>query len=191
MGNELHFSSMKSELLDIYDAEGNPTGKFDQRSRVHSQGLWHPTVHLWLLNSRNELLFQKRAMDTEFHPGLWDLSAAGHVVHGDTIEQAALREAEEEIGLIIQKSDLTFIKKFRIEMILNGSYERVFQYTYITRKEFEIEQSKLQEEEVTDLKWEPYSILKDLIAEKNPNYVARYEEYQTVYDFIRDMLKDN
>ena len=179
---------MKSELLDIYDSEGNPTGEYDQRSQVHVKGLWHPTVHLWLLNNRNELLFQKRAMDTEFHPGLWDLSAAGHVVHGDTLEQAALREANEEIGLTLLERDLIFIKRFRIEMILNDAYERVFQFTYLTRKNFEIEQSALQEEEVTALKWEPYSILKEIIANKDSSYVARYEEYETVYDFIQELL---
>jgi isopentenyl-diphosphate Delta-isomerase len=67
------------EMIDILDESGKETGEIESREIVHSKGLWHKTVHVWILNHKGEFLFQKRSMKKETHPGLWDISCAGHV----------------------------------------------------------------------------------------------------------------
>lgn len=46
------------EKLDIYDANGEFIGT-EERSIVHSKGLWHKTVHCWLYDKSGKVFFQK------------------------------------------------------------------------------------------------------------------------------------
>jgi isopentenyldiphosphate isomerase len=101
------------ELIDILDEHGKPTGETIVKSRAHAQGLFHPTVHVWLYNKAGEVLLQKRSASKDTYPGLWDVSVAGHVGAGEAIEVAALRETEEEIGLRLPSGALEKIGVFK------------------------------------------------------------------------------
>src|SRR5690606_11343862 len=94
------------ELVDILDEAGTPTGRRCLKSKAHRQGLLHPTVHVWFHTRDGKVLLQQRSGLKETHPLLWDVSVAGHVVSGESISLAAVREVGEEIGLPIGESDL-------------------------------------------------------------------------------------
>lgn len=66
------------EFLDVLDENGKKTGVVRNRELIYKNGDWHRTVHVWLLNSKNELLIQKRASNKETFPNLWAISIAGH-----------------------------------------------------------------------------------------------------------------
>lgn len=90
---------MKIEIFPIVDSTGKVIGKAS-RAECHSGSfLLHPVVHLHLINSRGELYLQRRALSKDIQPGKWDTSVGGHVDYGETIEQALLREASEELGI--------------------------------------------------------------------------------------------
>lgn len=93
------------EYLDICDSEGNLTGQKELKSEVHKKGLWHRSVHVWIINSKKEILIQKRSATKDNHPNEWDISAAGHVSSGEDFLTSAQRETEEEIGLKIRPED--------------------------------------------------------------------------------------
>lgn len=38
------------ECLDILDENGKKTGQTASRKEVHSKGLWHKGVHIWIIN---------------------------------------------------------------------------------------------------------------------------------------------
>ena len=59
-------------------------------------------------NGNEELLFQKRK-NTGYCDGFYDLSASGHVDANESMKQAMCREANEELGIIIDENDLEFI----------------------------------------------------------------------------------
>lgn len=40
---------------------------------------------------------------------MWDITAGGHVLAGEFGFQAIIREAKEELGLDLNKNDITFI----------------------------------------------------------------------------------
>eukprot|EP00304_Pavlova_gyrans_P010470 CAMPEP_0206054326 /NCGR_PEP_ID=MMETSP1466-20131121/37775_1 /ASSEMBLY_ACC=CAM_ASM_001126 /TAXON_ID=44452 /ORGANISM="Pavlova gyrans, Strain CCMP608" /LENGTH=212 /DNA_ID=CAMNT_0053429527 /DNA_START=135 /DNA_END=770 /DNA_ORIENTATION=- len=69
------------------------------RGDVHRDGDWHRSVHVWIVNSKGELLMQKRSPHKDTNPNMWDVSAAGHITAGDTSLSTACKELEEELGL--------------------------------------------------------------------------------------------
>jgi len=70
------------------------------RGDVHRDGDWHRSVHIWVVHPPSkQLLLQQRSMSKDTHPGLWDVSAAGHITGDDEVGLTAIREMEEELGL--------------------------------------------------------------------------------------------
>ena len=70
---------MGDELIDICDEANHLTGVQKMKSEAHKDGLWHRAVHIWLYNSKGEILLQWRAKNKLLYPEMWDISAAGHV----------------------------------------------------------------------------------------------------------------
>lgn len=83
-------ANMPEEYLDVLDEKGNLTGEKKLRSEIHAKGLWHKVVHgihfisahsaVWIVNSKGELMVQKRSEIKESYPGLWDISSAGNLL---------------------------------------------------------------------------------------------------------------
>jgi mutator protein MutT len=65
----------------------------------------HVGVHLILADGRKVLLL--RRANTGFADGSWSVPG-GSLEHGETLPQAAAREALEEIGITIDPADLSF-----------------------------------------------------------------------------------
>ena len=63
------------------------------------------TVHLFFFREAKILLL--RRFNTGFRDGEYSVPA-GHLDGGETVLQAAIREAEEEIGVQIAESDISF-----------------------------------------------------------------------------------
>ncbi|MFC5651367.1 NUDIX domain-containing protein [Paenibacillus solisilvae] len=93
-------SPVREEFFDIYDEARQPIGTAS-RSEVHAKGYWHRSIHCWLArndNSRKLVMFQLRHADKDTFPSCFDITAAGHLQAGETMEEAA-RELEEELGI--------------------------------------------------------------------------------------------
>ena len=89
---------MQEEIFDVVDAEDRVIGQAP-RSEVHRRGLLHRAVHIFVFNSRGELLLQRRsAMKDEF-PLCYTSSASGHLGTGESYDECAPRELQEELGL--------------------------------------------------------------------------------------------
>lgn len=86
------------EMLDLFDAKGNPTGVTIRRGEDAPQGMYWPVVDVWIVNSRGELLIQQRDPAKPNWPSYWCESAGGAVVSGEEPDTAAIRETQEEIG---------------------------------------------------------------------------------------------
>jgi isopentenyl-diphosphate delta-isomerase len=91
-------SDPADELFDVVDAEDRVIRQ-ERRSVVHAQGLSHRAVHIFVFNSRGQLLVQRRSASKDEYPLTYTSSASGHVGAGETYEECAPRELQEEIGI--------------------------------------------------------------------------------------------
>ena len=97
---------MSEELLDLVDAENRVVGTVP-RAQVHGDpALRHRAVHVMVYDRRGALLLQKRAAGKDIAPGLWDTSVGGHLAVGESYPAAAVREAREELGLVLTPGQL-------------------------------------------------------------------------------------
>lgn len=155
------------EMFDVLDEKGEFTNETATRSDCHKLGLWHKAVVVFVINSKNEVLLQKRSANKKLWPNLWDITAGGHVLSGEFGYQAVIREAKEEIGLVITKNDLTFIGASSSINIKDDIINKHFNEFYIVNKDVVLEDLILQTEEVSDIKWIPKE---ELINKIDNNY---------------------
>jgi len=106
------------ENFDIYDEAMNLLGQAS-RSEVHAKGYWHRTFHCWLVRRDSAsgklfIRFQKRQSGKDTFPDCYDITVAGHLKAGETVQDAA-REIEEEIGLLPNFAELAWIEECREE----------------------------------------------------------------------------
>lgn len=69
------------EVFDIYSRDGKYIGT-ELKSICHSEnpGFYHKPVWIWIINSKNEILVQKRATCKKNHPNKWDMPDRKSVV---------------------------------------------------------------------------------------------------------------
>jgi isopentenyl-diphosphate delta-isomerase len=172
------------EYIDITDESGKLTGEVRSRTDVHRLGLWHRTVHVWVINSFGELILQKRARFKESNPGRWTISACGHIAAGQTSLDAALQEVREELGLVITTSQLNYLFSVN-ETSAEGSFiRRETQDVYLVNLDYSIDDFVLQKEEVDEVKGVPYAELEKLLVSEPRSFSDHTEEYAKLFSYL-------
>ena len=172
------------EMVAVASPTGISTGEIVSRNYAHSKGLWHKTVHIWIRNRAGEIVLQKRADTKESHPGLWDISCAGHVSAGDSSCGAALRELSEELGLSLHSSDLK--KLFSVSQQYTDSNNSYFDNeladVYLCSVPVEKEQITPDEKEVSDVVFYPLIALKNKLLKEPEIFVPHQLEYELLFE---------
>ena len=70
-----------------------------------------PAAYVYLIRGRQVLLQQRR--NTGYLQGMWVAGAAGHIELGEAAVATAVREAAEEIGVLLRPTDLQPAHKSR------------------------------------------------------------------------------
>lgn len=169
------------EIFDIYTRDGKHIGAKEE-SICHSKnpGFYHKPVWIWIINSKKEVLIQKRTAYMKNHPNKWDMSSAGHVILGETAIQGAIREVYEELGIKTKESDYKFI----CEYIADKFFE--IAQLYLLKLDLDITKLKLQKEEVLEVKWLGYDNFKKVFFSKD--FVPFDDDYR---ELVLKLLKDN
>jgi isopentenyl-diphosphate delta-isomerase type 1 len=178
------------EYIDIVDDGGNPTGERKLKSLVHKEGSRHKTVHVWIINSKGELMIQRRSPMKENHPNLWDISCAGHISAGETSLQAATRETKEELNMTIKEQNLEYLFTVNNPPITlnNGVYiDYEFQDVYLLKIGSDVPDFKLQIEEVAEIKWIPWRELQKMVHGGDVSLVPHQQEYDKLFAILANL----
>ena len=134
----------KHELVDI---NGNKTGKILTHIEARNpnnvpKGYYISVVGVVIINDNNEILLQKRSRFKRANPSKWGI-CGGKVDLGETQLDAGVRETLEEIGVFLDKKDLKFLSM--------DTNEKAHFTVYYVRKNVNINECKLQEEELEEV----------------------------------------
>ena len=80
------------------------------------QELLVPLFSALILKQADTVFLLKRSADAKYAPGLYHL-IGGRVEVGENFRQAIVREAREEVGIIIDEKDLVFKHVFHRSLV--------------------------------------------------------------------------
>ena len=140
-----------AELWDIVDAHGRKTGRFHERGKPMNPGDYHPSVSVWIRNSRGEFLISRRAPAPGRHAvGMWE-TTGGAVIAGEDMLEAALREVREELGITLNPEDGEVYKSYTYPHT-NGD-GAAYITVWVFRRDAALEDVVLQPQETSGAMW--------------------------------------
>ena len=162
------------EIIDIVDENGIPTGETIDRAIAHQTGVRHRTTHIWIVRKKADdiqILLQKRSKNKDSFPGCFDISSAGHIPAGDDFVESGLRELKEELGLVVEEDELVECGNIHIftENEFHGIHyvDSQISKVFLLWKDIEIEDLKLQTEEIESAMWMDFQECKKAVEEQS------------------------
>ena len=180
------------EYLDIFDENNKSLNEKKERKVVHEKGLWHREVSVWIINENKELLIQKRAATKKLAPNKWSL-CAGHIISGETIIEAAIRETEEEVGIKnLSPADFILFDIKKTSNITEDVKNNNYKYCYILITNYKESDFVIQKEELSEVKYISLDKLKNISKEEADNYTGslKGEKLKNSLTKIQEKLKE-
>lgn len=143
------------ELRDLYDENKKLTGKTIYKGQDVPKGRYYITVVVFIQNNKNEFLLQKRVKKKD---GKW-ATTGGHPVSGETSKQGIITEIKEELGINVVEENVKLFKTIKTE--------DDFVDIYYLKEDIDINEIKIQKEEVEDVKWATIEEIQKMIQQEN------------------------
>ena len=161
------------EERDLYDENKNLTGETIFKGDPIPENRYIIVVMVIIQNSKKEFLIQKRSAEKN---GKFAFTG-GHPKAGETSIQGMITEIKEELGLDISETELDLFFTGR------NDKDRVFFDMYYLKKDFEIEDLKLQKEEVDYCEWDSSDRVRKLINDGlfHGNHVEEFYRLIDIY----------
>lgn len=140
-----------AELRDLYDINSQKTDKTYRKGEFIPKGYYPMVVMVVIRNSKGEFLMQKRVKSKG---GDWGVTG-GHPKSGETPIEGIVTEVKEELGL-------DFLKEEFIEYD-SGCDGKDCYKMYFVSKDINIEDIKIQEEELSEVRWFSMEELKHMV----------------------------
>ncbi len=157
---------MNDELVILVDDQDNQIG-LAEKMQAHQQGLLHRAFSVFIIRHNAgayEILLQQRNVSKYHCGGLWTNTCCSHPRDQESIQQAAERRLQEEMGLQLKLQEIgTFIYRSTFS---NGLIEH--EYDHVLLGEYNGTEFAVNITEVQDCQWmTPDALQKSLAA--NPN----------------------
>ena len=165
------------EIWDLYDEKGNKTGETWERSRAKEipEGRYHIVCDILIRHRDEDFLLTLRDSRKEMYPGCWEASAGGSALAGETPEEGARREMQEETGLKAAKLELIIITR--------KPDSRSVVYAFIAMVDAAKDSVMLQEGETVDYPWMKLKKKKTMIRDE-PVLAIQYPRYKPYLDTL-------
>lgn len=164
--------------ITIVDEQDNIIGYKDREIGLGPNDIYRVSA-LWITNSKGEVLLARRAYNKSHDPGKWGPAVAGTVEQGETYESNILKEAYEELGLTGIKFEVG-PKKYRV----TSKYSYFGQWYYL-KIDKPINEFKIQEDEVAEIRYFSKEDLKREVAEKPDEFL------NSIKNFLMDFIESN
>ena len=166
----------EQERRDLYDENRHLTGGTILKGEEIPEGKYIVVVLVFIQNSEGKFLIQKRS---ERKNGKF-ATTGGHPKSGESSIQGIVTEVKEEIGLDIEPEDLQLYYGGRTK------YEKVFWDDYYVKKDVSnINNLKLQEDEVESVHWFSADEIKNLMKQ-DKFFKSHYEEFEILMDWLKN-----
>lgn len=153
---------------------------YGEKMAVHKAAQLHRAFSIFVLNSKNELMLQKRAHHKYHSGGLWTNTCCSHPLKGEDQEITIHNRLVEEMGFDTSLKKL-FYFTYKAELE-NGLTEYELDHVYLGRFEGE---PKPNPEEVCDWKWMDIEEFKTDLKDNPQNYTYwvnyAFEEFYSYY----------
>ena len=161
------------EYWDVYDKNRVFQNKTIRRGEPFGEGEYYVCCEVLFLNSKGEMLVTQR------HPnkkagGLWEFVGGGVLVD-ETTAQAAVREVQEEIGILLSPEELSLLHVYK--------RKNYFMDIYLVKKDVDIQSLVLAPDETVDAKWVSKEELQKMI--ENQKVVRSVAER---FDMLKNKL---
>ncbi|MFO0866677.1 MAG: NUDIX domain-containing protein [Gemmataceae bacterium] len=87
-----------SEMVDVIDDAGRTIGIVTRRE-MRENRLPHRCVYVLVFDRDGRLFIHLRTATKDINPGYWDVAAGGVLSAGESFDEGAVRELEEELGV--------------------------------------------------------------------------------------------
>ncbi len=116
-----------NQFVVLVDKKDRPVGKMP-KLEAHQKGILHRAFSVFILNSKNELLLQRRSASKYHSPNLWTNTCCSHPYVDELVIDAANRRLKEEMGL---GTPLEYLFYFIYrQKVGNGLIEHELDYVY-------------------------------------------------------------
>ena len=157
---------MSEEKVVLVDKNDNQIGLMP-KMEAHQKGVLHRAFSIFLLNSENQILLQKRSSNKYHSGGLWTNTCCSHPRDGENIIDAGKRRLSEEMG-INTHLDKAFQFTYKAELE-NGLIEHEYDHVLIGKYNGT---PVLNKDEAEDYKWVSLDEVKKDIKENETDYTV-------------------
>jgi mutator protein MutT len=168
----------KKEILDVVDENGKKLGEEDRETLHNKSKKIHPVAHILVVNTAGKMLIQQRSFTKRFGPGLWEISAGGHIDAKEKPEEAARRELKEELGIV---APVQLLSKEVFRYPEEGEYS----YLYLVRSDGPFLPDRREIEKVRFVTFEEAKKL--LKRNKEPSVLELW--LPTIKERLRDVIQ--
>ncbi len=144
------------ELVDLLNNRKELIGETCERNAV-PDGKYRLSIHIWIVNAKNEILIQQRSANRKKFPNMWT-NTGGACIAGETSIETVFRELKEELDITPSIDNL--------ELIASYKREKDYVDVWVLKQNINIKDLKFNDNEVQDAKWVTVEDWQKLLIEK-------------------------
>ncbi len=168
------------ETVILVDEAGNQIG-VEEKITAHQLGLLHKAFSVFIFDSNNNILLQKRALTKYHFAGLWSNACCSHQRPGESTMEAGHRRLKEELGF---DTSLDFVSSFiyktkdPVSGLTEHEFDHVLKGIYDGPVDFD-------SSEVSEIKWISIQELNEMISESPEVFTFWFAK---AYDELRKSM---
>jgi len=118
---------MKNKQVILVNNDDTERGTME-KMEAHLKGELHRAYSVFIFNSKNELLLQRRAINKYHSGGLWTNTCCSHPQPGENMNESARKRLIEEMGIdCVLKNVFHFIYKIKLDnQLIEHELDHVF-----------------------------------------------------------------